>query len=390
MNVNVSRRVALLLTLCSLTLLFSAGCSPEDLLSFLPAKPSATPTPIIIIATATGVPTPAIEELDSSEKSVVNVYQRVAPSVVHITSQAVTLDFFFGAVPSEGTGSGFILDKLGHIVTNYHVVSDAESVEVTLSNDTKAPAKIIGVDPTNDLAVIRIDSLPDPLIPVTLGTSANLMVGQRAIAIGNPFGLDRTLTTGVISSLGRPLQTETDAVIYNVIQTDAAINPGNSGGPLLNSKGELIGVNTAIRSGAEGIGFAIPVDTIKRVIPELISHGRYRHPWLGALGYTIGQDLSKSLHLPVEKGILVARIYRNSPADKAGIHGGSDTVIIGNNRLVTGGDILVAVNSQALNSMDNLYQYLEEKTRVGDAITLHLLRDNKPLVLNTTLEEQPQ
>ncbi|MEW5989576.1 MAG: trypsin-like peptidase domain-containing protein, partial [Chloroflexota bacterium] len=205
-----------------------------------PAVPTPAPvavTPVVLIATPTPLPDSLLAPIDVEEQLITNLYGRVGPAVVHITSRVVTMNFFFGPMPSEGTGSGFILDTQGHVVTNYHVIEGAESIEVTLSDETQLPARVVGIDPPNDLAVLAIGLPADQLRPVELGSSADLQVGQRAIAIGNPFGLDRTLTTGVISALGRPLQTDNDAFIYNVIQTDAAINPGNSGGPLLNSRG---------------------------------------------------------------------------------------------------------------------------------------------------------
>jgi 2-alkenal reductase len=248
----------------------------------------------------------------------------------------------------------------------------------------------VGVDPPNDLAVLKIDVAPDVLVPIELGNSGTLHVGQRAIAIGNPFGLDRTLTTGVIRALGRPLQEENDTVIYNVIQTDAAINPGNSGGPLLNIEGQVIGVNTAIRQNAEGIGFAVSVDTVKRVIPQLMSSGRYRHPWLGILGYSLTPDIAHMLNLPVARGILVARLYSYSPAEQAGVRGASRQVVIGNQRFLVGGDILTAIDDHPINGWDDLQQYLEENTQVGQAVTLKVLRGEQSLTLKATLTEQPQ
>ncbi len=372
-------------------LMVSLGCALGSLSGGEPLAPTPgpTPTPVVVVATAAPLSQADLAALDVEDRLISNLYERVGPSVVHITARVITLDFFWGPMPSEGTGSGFVLDQKGHIVTNYHVVEGAESVTVILADGTEVPAQIVGVDPPNDLAVIKIDVSPDKLVPVELGDSSTLRVGQRAIAIGNPFGLDRTLTTGVISALGRPLQTSKDTVIYNVIQTDAAINPGNSGGPLLNSRGQVIGVNTAIRQNAEGIGFAVPVDTVKRVVPELIARGRYPHPWLGVLGYSLTPELARALDLPSDSGILVARIYRGSPAQQAGVRGASHEVIVGNRRLLAGGDILIAVNDHPINNWDDLLEYLEENTRVGQEITLTVLRDGEKLTLTVTLAEQP-
>ena len=379
------------LMVASLSLAAILACSLSGLSvsGVVTPTPAPTPTPLILIATATPLSPTDLAALDVEDQLISNLYERVGPSVVHITARVITLDFFWGPMPSEGTGSGFVLDKEGHIVTNYHVVEGAESVTVILSDETEAPAQVIGVDPLNDLAVLKIEVPPEKLVPVTLGDSSTLRVGQRAIAIGNPFGLDRTLTTGVISALGRPLRTSRDTVIYNVIQTDAAINPGNSGGPLLNSRGQVIGVNTAIRQNAEGIGFAVPVDTVKRVVPELIAHGHYPHPWLGVLGYSLTPELARALNLPTDSGVLVARIYRGSPAQQAGVRGASREVIVGNRRLLVGGDILVAVNDHPIKNWDDLREYLEENTRVGQEVRLTVIRDGEPLSLTATLAEQP-
>ena len=347
---------------------------------------AATPTPAV-------TPEPALEDelaiLEAEDRVISALYARVNPAVVHITARVITMDFFWGPMPSEGTGSGFVIDQQGHIVTNYHVVEGADSVSVTLSDKTRVRAEIVGVDPPNDLAVLKIEVPPQQLHPVELGDSQLLRVGQRAAAIGNPFGLDRTLTVGVISALGRPLQTDSNTVIYNVIQTDAAINPGNSGGPLLNIRGQVIGVNTAIRKNAEGIGFAVSVNTVKRIVPELIAHGRYRHPWLGVLGYSLTPDLARILELPVERGVLVARLYRNSPAARAGVRGASQQVVVGNQRFLVGGDILIAIDGQAINDWDGMLEYLEEKTQVGQSVSLTVLRGDQQLILTATLTEQP-
>jgi S1-C subfamily serine protease len=301
------------------------------------------------------------------------------------------MDFFFGPMASEGTGSGFVWDEQGHIVTNYHVVEGAEQIEVVFSDETQLPAQVVGIDPPNDLAVLRVDPAAVQMFPTELGTAADLRVGQRAIAIGNPFGLDRTLTTGVISALGRPLETEQNQFIFNVIQTDAAINPGNSGnsgGPLLNSRGQVIGINTAIREGAEGIGFAVPADTLRRVVPVLIAEGRYRHPTLGLLGYSITPRLAEALQLPVERGILVAQLVRGGPAQAAGVRGAQQEVVVGNQRILIGGDIVTAINNQPVADWNALLEYLELHTQVGHDVVLSLLRDGQPLELTLTLAAQ--
>jgi S1-C subfamily serine protease len=351
--------------------------------------PAATATPIIIVATPTPLSSADLATIDIEEELITNLYERVGPSVVHIAARVVTMNFFFGPIPSEGTGSGFVYDEAGHIITNYHVVEGAESIEVRFSDETRLPGTVVGVDPPNDLAVIRVETLPPTAVPLMLAESADLRVGQRAIAIGNPFGLDRTLTTGVISALGRPLQTDTDSYIYNVIQTDAAINPGNSGGPLLNSRGEVIGVNTAIQQDAQGIGFAVPAETVKRLVPVLIRDGFYPHPWLGLLGYDVTPDLAQALQLPVEQGVLVAQLYREGPAIAAGIQGATNQVIVGNRRLLVGGDIITAIDGTAVTDWAGLSKYLELETQVGQTVALTVVRNGRVQDITLTLAAQP-
>ncbi len=355
----------------------------------VPTAPAPTQTPIILIATPTPLSDTDLAPIDIEEQLITNLYDRVGPSVVHIASQVVTMNFFFGPVPSEGTGSGFVYDDAGHIVTNNHVVDGAQSIEVRFSDDTQLPATVVGTDPANDLAVIQVASLPESAKPLPLADNMDLRVGQRAIAIGNPFGLDRTLTTGVISALGRPLQTNNDSYIYNVIQTDAAINPGNSGGPLLNSRGEVVGVNTAIQQDAQGIGFAVPVETIQRIVPILIANGSYPHPWLGLLGYDVTADLVQALKLPVDKGVLVAQLYREGPAAAAGIQGGTDQAIVGNRRMLIGGDIITAVNGTDIADWASLSKYIELDTQVGQTISLTVVRNGRVQDIRLTLAAQP-
>ncbi len=377
-----------LLIMTLLILLILTGCLRSEAVA---PQPTALPepTPIILIATPTPLSEADLAPIDIEEELVTNLYERVGPSVVHITAQVITMNFFFGPSASEGTGSGFVFDKAGHIVTNNHVIENAESIEVRFSDDLSVPARVVGTDPANDLAVLELDGDLPTLTPLELGDSADLRVGQRAIAIGNPFGLDRTLTTGVVSALGRPLQTDNDNFIYNVIQTDAAINPGNSGGPLLDSRGRVIGVNTAVRQNAEGIGFAVPVDTLKRVVPALIENGVYPHPWLGLLGYSITPDLAEALNLPVPEGVLVAQLYREGPALAAGIQGAQDQVVIGNRRVLVGGDIITAVNETPITDWNNLTKFLELNTEVDQTITLSLLRDGQATDISLTLAAQP-
>ncbi len=381
-----------LLVLAILTIAFLSGCIPPAI-EREGSTPTPTPIVIVVVATPTPLPTEVVAASDAEEQMVINVYERVSPSVVHITSRVLYYSFFFGVTPKEGTGSGFIYDKEGHIITNYHVIEEAEEVQVTLADGTVVPAKVVGTDPYNDLAVLKVDVPPEKLQPVELGSSATLRVGQRAIAIGNPFGLDRTLTVGVISALGRIIEREGERPLGEMIQTDAAINPGNSGGPLLDSHGRVIGVNTAIKSptGASvGIGFAIPVDTVKRVVPQLIAKGHYDHPWIGFQAYSITPSLAKSLNLPVEKGLLVARIYRGSPADRAGLRGARREVRVGNYIVLAGGDIITAINGTEVGNMQELTVYLETKTQVGEMVELSIIRDGQPMSIKVKLGARPE
>ena len=356
-----------------------------------------SPTPELELGT---VDTPTVRPLptsmreqevfDVAEALIIDVYERVSPSVVHITSRVIAMDFFGTAFPREGTGSGFVIDKQGHIVTNNHVVENAETIEVTLLDETIAEAEIVGVDPFNDLAVVRVDVDPSKLHPVDLSFDGELKVGQRAIAIGNPFGLDWTLTSGVVSSLGRPLQISSDRIIFDVIQTDAAINPGNSGGPLLNSRGQLIGVNAAIRAGAENIGFAVPLSTVRRVVPELIENGRYPHPWMGVMGYRVFPELAGRLGLPTDSGVLIAQVVQGGPAAQGGLRGGSREVVLGNTQLLVGGDIIVEIDSAPIDGNAALREFLETRTRVGQEVVVRFYRGDQARTTRVILGERGQ
>ena len=331
---------------------------------------------------------------DFAEKRVMEVYDRVAPSVVTITTTVVQLSFLFEPVPTEGAGSGFVVDEEGRIVTNYHVIEGAQRIEVTFADGAVVPARVVGVDPINDLAVLQVDPEGLALVPVELGSSADLQVGQRAIAIGNPFGqFGQSLTTGVISALDRTLRGSEDRQITGVIQTDAAINRGNSGGPLLDSAGRVIGVNTAIFSPSgtnAGLGFAIPVDTVERVLPELIEFGRYRHPWLGIVGaYDLTEGLAQALRLPVEDGLLLVRLHPDSPLLRAGVRGAQRQAVLGNSRVFLGGDLVVAVEDHPVVSRGDLRTFLESNHSVGDEIEVTIVRDGHERQVTVALAEQP-
>jgi len=379
------RSAAILITFAVLAL----GCNAAATWRQAAGSP-ATATPVVIVVTPTPLPEQALQAVDVEEQVFINVYGRVGPSVVHITSRSQVFDFFRGPVPREGTGSGFILDKEGRIVTNYHVIANADEVEVVLADGTAATAQVIGADAYYDLAVLQIQVEPNRLHPVELGNSSDLRVGQRVIAIGNPFGLDRTLTTGVISALGRTIERENGQSLGEAIQTDAAINPGNSGGPLLDSRGRVIGVNTAIQSpsgGSVGIGFAVPVDSVKRVVPELIAKGRYPHPTLGFDSYELTYEINPSQGGP-QKGLLVVQVTPGGPADRAGLQPAEVRRDARGRPVLAGGDIVTAVDSQPVATRDDLTIYLESHKRVGDQVQLTVVRENDTLTLTATLAER--
>jgi S1-C subfamily serine protease len=384
------------------TLLWLAGCQPGQLTPFIPAMrtpmlvPTFTPTPALSSVVAVPTEDPAFVDaqgLDIAERRVINVYERVAPSVVSITTQVLRRGFFF-EVPEEGAGSGFILDQEGHILTNYHVVDGAQSIDVSINDDFVAPATVVGIDRRNDIAVLKVEAPAEILRPVQLGSSANLLVGQRAIAIGNPFGqFGRTLTIGVISSLNRTIEGSDNRTITGIIQTDAAINRGNSGGPLLDSSGRVIGINTAIFSPtgtSAGVGFAVPVDTVKRLLPDLLALGRYRHPWLGVrYAYELTASLANALELSTEQGLLIVQLYDRSPLAQADVRGAQQETVVGNQRVYVGGDILIAINGQPVQTLDGMETLLEDNYTVGDPVTVTLVRDGQPFDLTVELAEEP-
>jgi 2-alkenal reductase len=348
---------------------------------------SASPTPATIVVEVTPTPLPAelVPPVDVEEQLVIEVYARVGPAVVCITAPQR-----FG----ECIGSGFVIDVDGHVITNNHVAEATDDLLVTLADERTVAAEVIGADPGSDLAVLEIDVPSEELTVAVLGTSATLQVGQRAIAIGNPFGLERTVTTGVISSLSRTLPRNDSAFqLAELIQTDAAINPGNSGGPLLDSQGQVIGVNTAIASDSgvnSGVGFAIPVDIVRRVVPELIARGRYRHPWLGISGGTITPELVEAANLPVETGVLVATVEPDSPAERAGLRGGNQQLQAAGRPVLAGGDIVIAIDEVVVRGFDDMINYLASHTSVGDVVRLTVVRDGgEELEVRVTLEERP-
>lgn len=398
MNVR-SRRYLILVAAVLALVLAATGCTSLGVLTLTPAsalKDALQTTTEVRSETAATI---AVDDaVNALQSQIIEVYQVTAPAVVNITNRGSVYDRFMGAVPQEGTGSGFVYDTEGHIVTNYHVVENAEQLLVTLADGQTYEAQIVGTDPINDLAVISVDgakSLPEPLV---VGDSDSLQVGQFVLAIGNPFGLEQTLTTGVVSALGRVIQSpEDNRFIGEAIQTDAAINPGNSGGPLLDLSGQVIGVNSQIISpsgASSGIGFAVSASTVRRVVPQLISNGKYSHPWLGVqlLSLTtanVNALKEAGVGVPVDSGVLVLEAVSGGPADKAGIRGGSREVRIGNYQVPVDGDIIVAIDGQALASSQDLTVYLETETTVGDTVGLSIVRNGEEQVVQVVLGEQP-
>lgn len=362
------------------------------------ATPAAAP-----ISTAVPLPTEPVGTTGSvlatlEEQQFAKIYSDVGQSVVNITNRSYGYDWFMQPVPQEGTGSGFVYDAEGHIVTNYHVIEGAQELFVTLASGETLSASVVGYDSSVDLAVIQVDVPEGGLPSVPLGRSDDLQVGQWAIAIGNPFGLERTLTVGVISALGRTIQSPDRGFIGEIIQTDAAINPGNSGGPLLDLQGRLIGVNTAILSNSSdsaGIGFAVPVNTVRTVVPALISQGYYPHPWLGVSVWSLSSDLVQVLRqagmqVPVEQGLLVVEVSAGSPAATAGLRQGGQQVRIGRVILTVGGDILTAIDDMPLESESELSMFLDTEAEIGQQIRITLWRDGQQIVVPAVLTERPR
>lgn len=380
----------LLTILVLLVVVGLTSCAPAALTAVSPAVVTATPTPLTPTVVPTTAPAQTLTKTSpvvavlTQEQLLADLYERVNPSVVNINIAEAT---------GEGAGSGFVYDTLGHIVTNNHVVENATQIWVTFADGTTVSAKVVGTDPGSDLAVIQVDVAAEKLHPVTLGDSDSLRVGQLAVAIGNPFGLESTMTSGIISALGRVIPSSSSSFsIVDLIQTDAPINPGNSGGPLLDSAGRVIGVNTMIytESGtSSGVGLALPVVTVKQVVPSLISTGHYAHAWLGLSGLSITPILAESLNLPVQQGALVESVTSGGPAQRAGIRGGSQPARTNSVVLNAGGDIIIAVDDIEVKSFDDLVSYLARKTEVGQQVVLTILRDGQRLSVKVTLAERP-
>ncbi|NOY85105.1 MAG: trypsin-like serine protease [Nitrospirae bacterium] len=331
------------------------------------------------------------QALTQDEKNTIQIYESINASVVNITNIAVTYDFFMNPIPSQASGSGSIISQQGHILTNSHVVKDAKRLMVTLSDGSKWAAKLVGADPVSDLAVIQIKAPSKKLTVIPMGHSDHLRPGQKVLAIGNPFGLERTLTTGIISAIRKHIKTDASEM-EEVIQIDAAINPGNSGGPLIDSDGKMIGINTAIftpSGGSVGIGFAVPINTALNILNELIEKGYVAYPWLGIETQMLVPDLAKALSLPVQHGVMVARISRGGPAHRAGIRGGSRRVEVGNAIFIVGGDIIVALNGKPLKTGVEFHEVLKSK-KPGDPIVLTLWRGKTKKTVSVRLGERPR
>jgi S1-C subfamily serine protease len=347
-----------------------------------PGAPSWVTRPTHVELTQAAGPS----NFDADEQNNINVYKKALPSVVNITSTAVAYDFFYGAVPQQGMGSGFVIDTEGHILTNNHVVEGARQLEVTTSDKKKYKAQIVGTDPVHDLAVIQI---PNKSVPqAEIGDSKSLVVGQKVYAIGNPFGLSGTMTRGIISSI-RSLKGQR-GFIDEAIQTDAAINPGNSGGPLLNARGQVIGINTMILTGgveqSAGIGFAIPINTAKAVLDDLVHLGRVRRPEMGVRTIPIGPDLADQMGLAAGAGLLIVEVVPGSAADRAGLRGGTERAYLGNAPIMIGGDLLVAIDGQPVADQQDL-SHVMQNHHSGDTVTVTVYRGKKRMDLKLVLGE---
>ena len=347
---------------------------------------SSSSTPVTRPAHVEFAEASGAQPLDAEEQLNISVYKKALPSVVNITSTQVAFDFFYGAVPQQGAGSGFVIDRQGHILTNFHVIENARRLEVTTSDKKKYKAQVVGTDPAHDLAVIQIPGAAAP--SAEIGDSKNLVVGQKVFAIGNPFGLNGTMTRGIISSI-RSVRGPR-GFIDEAIQTDAAINPGNSGGPLLNSHGQVIGINSMILTGgveqSAGIGFAIPINTAKSVLDDLVHIGHARYPSLGVRTIPIGPDLADEMGLAADSGLLVVQVVSGSAAERGGLHGGTERAYLGNVPITLGGDLIVAIDGQAIEDQQEL-SHVMQNHRAGDTVTVTVYRGRKRLDLKVVLGE---
>lgn len=391
----MERQRPFLLLIALLTLSVLACNAQELLLEPTPSAVSREASSLEAVATVTPLPEADFAELDDQDALLTNLYQRVNPAVVYIE----VLVEQGGGLQPWSSGSGFMIDRDGHVVTNNHVVERADALRVVLANGSvTSDVEIVGRDPYSDLAVVRVDVDSDLLRPLELGDSDTLQVGQKVIAIGNPFGLQGTMTLGVISGVGRTLTSEAleGGSFSNpeIIQTDAAINPGNSGGPLLDSRGRVVGVNTAIRSGTgvnAGVGFAVPVNTVRRIVPQLIEQGTYEYPYLGITSdrrFTVA-ELAEPLDLPVDQGVLVTEVQPGTAAAEAGLQGGDREIEVFGQSIIAGGDIITAIDGEELRTFDDLVAYLVSDTGVGQSVTLTVFRDGAEIQISIVLGARP-
>ena len=350
-----------------------------------------------VVTETTAASTPRLAPASGDAMSINEIYERAASGVVRINatdkSTSSSTDPFGGQ--NSALGSGFVIDKTGHIVTNYHVVRDAGEVTVSFSNRDTVKATVVGTDPSTDLAVLRVDTAASALTPLPMGNSDALRVGDPVVAIGNPFGLDRTATAGIVSALQRLIQAPNRFAIDHVIQTDAPINPGNSGGPLLNARGQVIGVNTQIETGTGtsttgnvGIGFAVPSNTVKDVVAQILRTGRVDHAYLGISGQALTEDVADTYNLPVEEGVLVGEVTSSSGADRAGLQGGETEVVVAGESYVLGGDIIVALDGKKISSLEELRDAISAR-KPGDKIKIVIYRDAAKTSVTVTLGRRP-
>ena len=403
---NSIARTALTAVISSLlTMSLVAGCEVVKPLAGLLPGPTASPQSVATSSAEAPTQRPSdarpalAQPVPQSGDIIPRVYQDASPSVVNIVSIGVGSDFFSQPAPQPlGAGSGFIIDDKGHIITNNHVVEDAQRLDVTLADGTTVAGKLIGRDPRADLAVVKVDVPADKLRIAKLGDASKVQIGELAIAIGNPFGLEKTVTAGIVSATRRAVnEPGADGILIQAIQTDASINPGNSGGPLFNARGEVIGVNTLILSpgagpgggGNIGIGFAQSIDYAKRVVPALISGGKFAHPFIGVGTVGITEAIAQELQLQVKNGLVVGSVDQGSGAARAGIRAGTRQTESRSRRLTAGGDVLTAIDGQPLRTSEDLVAYLEMNKSPGDTVTLSIVRDGQNLQVPVQLTERP-
>jgi S1-C subfamily serine protease len=385
-DMSLGRLVLIALILVLGAFWMGARYGPRQSRNVEARRSAGNPTPSALRASDQ----PHGEHLTEDESINVRIYKQSSPAVANILTKATEYDFFMDPVPVEGAGSGFVIDPRGYILTNYHVVSGAQSIEVVLGDRTRASAKFIGADQRNDVALIKIDPKGKQLVSLPLGDSASLQVGQKVLAIGDPFGFQSTLTTGVVSALGRTVQTSNTTFIDDAIQTDASINRGNSGGPLIDTHGDVIGINSAIYTPSgttAGIGFAIPINTAKLIANDLMTEGKVRRAYLGVRTIQVAGWLSEALDLPVQEGLLVEQTTQGSPAAAAGIHGGDKVAQAGMRRIMIGGDVIVGIEGQKVSNQFDI-DYILNRKRPGDTVTVTIYRGAKKLDIPVKLGER--